>query len=201
MTIARGDSNKTRRSRPRAWLSGRPPESDAPAWLAEALSATVPRLSDGALREEAPAEAQPGDICVVRAPDRSAAPARLFLVVDGGSGWCTGMLAGAETELATEVDAVLPTSETGLGYAIVVHTRYLGPIRTAQICRRVGAVTAGTLCALERLAWNDEAAVPLTVGVPLQPDPVDPRYQALRALSAELDALTEPCRQQRWSGK
>lgn len=171
--------------------------SDLPAWLTEALAATTPSPSDPKLREDSPTEVLSGDICVVKPFDRSDALPRLFLVVEVGEGWCEGMLASVETELATEVDVVLGSSETLLDYPIVVHTRYLGPIWMTQISRRLGAVVSETLDAIERLAWNDEADVALPVGLPLQPDPIDPRYPALRTLSAELDALTDHCRRRR----
>lgn len=155
---------------------------------------SLPRTSDGELVEESPAEVLPGDICVVKPFDRGAAVPRLFLVTEAERGWCEGMLASVETELATEVDMILSPVDTGLGYPIVVHSRYLGPIWMTQIQRRVGAVRAETLDEIERLAWNDEAQVTLPVGLPLQPDNVDPRYPLLQELSAELDALTDHCR-------
>lgn len=170
--------------------------SDVPTWLTEAVT-SLPGTSDGDLREESPAEVLPGDLCVVSPFDRSDALHRLFLVIDASGGWCEGMLASAETELATEVDAILPAPETGLGYPIAVHTRYLGPIWMTQIQRRVGAVASGTLAEIERLAWNDEAQVTVHVGLPLQPEDIDPRYPALRSLSSELDALTDHCRRRR----
>ena len=107
------------------------------------------------------------------------------------------MIASVETELATEVDVLLPAAETGLGYPIAIHTRYLGPVWTTQVQRRVGAVAADTLAEIERLAWNDEAQVAVRVGLPLQPEDIDSRYPALRSLSAELNALTDHCRRRR----
>lgn len=170
--------------------------SEVPAWLAEAL-ATNPVAAEADLREESPAEVLPGDICVVKPFDRGDATPRLFLVLDAAGGWCEGMLASAETELATEVDAILSTEETGLGYPIAIHTRYLGPVWMTQIQRRAGAVVTDTLATVERLAWNDEAHVGVRVGLPLQPEDIDPRYPMLRALSADFDALTDHCRRRR----
>lgn len=163
--------------------------SDVPAWLTEAV-VSAPGDSDPALREESPVDVLPGDICTVAPFGRSEGPRRLFLVVEAGDGWCEGMIASVETELATEVDVLLPAAETGLGYPIAIHTRYLGPVWTTQVQRRVGAVAADTLAEIERLAWNDEAQVAVRVGLPLQPEDIDSRYPALRSLSAELNALT-----------
>src|SRR5262245_46735559 len=100
---------------------------EVPAWLAKALTAN-PVVAESHLRDESPTEVLPGDICVVEPFDRNDAAPRLILIVDAARGWCAGMLASVETELATEVDAILPTEETGLGYPIAVHTRYLGPV-------------------------------------------------------------------------
>ncbi|WP_420637791.1 hypothetical protein [Candidatus Poriferisocius sp.] len=135
-----------------------------------------------------------GYICVVRPFARSHAIGRLFLVTETGDGWCRGMLAGAETELATEVDAVLAADLTGLGYPVTVHTRYHGPIWLTQVAQRVGSVEPPVLHELERLSWSDRADVTLTRGLPLQPKGIDPRYPALEALSDELDNLTDHCR-------
>lgn len=170
--------------------------SDVPAWLTEAV-VSAPGDSDPALREESPVDVLPGDICTVVPFDRSEGPRRLFLVVEVCGGWCEGMIASVETELATEVDVLLPASDTGLGYPIAIHTRYLGPVWMTQIQRRVGAVASEALAEIERLAWNDEAQVTVRVGLPLQPEDIDPRYPALRSLSAELDALTDHCRRRR----
>lgn len=94
--------------------------SDVPAWLTEAV-VSAPGDSDPALREESPVDVLPGDICTVAPFGRSEGPRRLFLVVEAGDGWCEGMIASVETELATEVDVLLPAAETGLGYPIAIH--------------------------------------------------------------------------------
>lgn len=171
--------------------------SDSPTWLTDALADVASNPDNRELREESPSDVLPGDICVVKPFNRSDGLPRLFLIVETAETWCTGMIAGVETELATDVDVVLEAHETGLGYPIAVHTRYFGPIWTTQIFRRVGAVASEALDEIERLAWNDEAQVSLPVGVPLQPDPIDPRYVALEALSSELDALSDHCRRRR----
>lgn len=165
-------------------------------WLAEALVASASaRCRD--FSEDAPSDVAPGDICVVRPYDRTDTIGRLFVVVDTADGWCEGMLAGAETELATEVDAILPPSDTGLGYEIAVHSRFDGPVWIVQVLARVGAVGSSVLDDLERLAWSDYAQVSVCLGLPLQPEGIDPRYPALRALSAELDTLTDHCHRRR----
>ncbi|MGI8985003.1 MAG: hypothetical protein ACR2HM_10825 [Acidimicrobiales bacterium] len=167
-----------------------------PAWLQEAIAATsTTRRHD--LREEGPADVLPGDVCIVAPFDRDGGVGRLFLVTEVTDGSCEGMLAGAETELATEVDAVLTAEDSGLGYEVAVHSRFHGPIWTTQIQRRVGAIEASVLNEIEKLAWNDEAEVSIRRGQPLQPDGIDPRFPALNALSAELDALTDHCRRRR----
>lgn len=167
-----------------------------PAWLQEAIDATPPTRSRD-FREAAPAEVLPGDVCIVAPFDRDGGVGRLFLVTEVTDGCCEGMLAGAETELATEVDAVLTAEDSGLGYEVAVHSRFHGPIWTTQIQRRVGAIEASVLDEIEKLAWNDEAQVSVRRGQPLQPDGVDPRFPALNALSAELDVLTDHCRRRR----
>ena len=146
----------------------------------------------------------PGDICVVVSydPFDSArrgigATGHLFVVIDeaGDEAWFTGMLAGTETELATEVDAILEPECSGLGYEVVVHSRYRGPLWTAQVRRRVGAVEEAVRSQLDELSHRDEPGdVSLRRGLPLQPEGIDPRYPALRALSEELDDLTDHCR-------
>lgn len=170
-------------------------DEQIPDWLVEALSATEPRPR--APEAQTPVEVHPGDICVVYPFSRSDAVGRLFLVRDTGEGWCEGMLAGVETELATEVDAVLSADLTGLGYPVAVHSRFHGPVWITQVARRVGSVGLHVLDDLERLAWNDEAGVELALGLPLQPKGIDPRYPALEALSTELDVLTDHCRRRR----
>ena len=161
--------------------------TDLPAWLSQAQR---PGASERPYFDDDPTEVLPGDICIVEPFGHGASIGRLFVIVDAESGWCEGMLASSETELATEVDAILPSSVTGLGYPVAVHSRYSGPIWEQQVRRRVGALEMETLEQLEALTWNDEADVDLTVGMPLQPEGFDPRFAALQALSAELDALT-----------
>lgn len=167
-----------------------------PGWLQEAVAASPSGRSWGLL-EEAPAEVLPGDVCVVAPFDRADTVGRLFVVTEVTEGCCEGILAGVETELATEVDAVLTAEDSGLGYEIAVHSRFHGSIWITQVRRRVGAIEAAVLDDIAKLAWNDDVLVSVRVGVPLQPDGIDPRYPALRALSAELDALTDHCRRHR----
>lgn len=169
-----------------------------PSWLDEGLSGTArPSAAQADLRENSPAEVLAGDLCVVSSFDRSQRVGRLFLVTEVAESWCTGMMVGIETELATEVDAILPREVSGLFYETAVHTRFHGPIWVVQVQRRVGAVEAEVLAEVERLAWSDEADVSLEVGQPLQPDGIDPRFPALKALSTELDELTGHCRRRR----
>lgn len=166
-----------------------------PDWLATAIDANQRRGLVTDLREEYPAETLPGDLCVVSPYDNAKAVGRLFLVTDSDPGRCTGLLVSAETELASEVDAILGPTETGLAYPIAAHTRFSGPIWTTQVRRRIGAVPADVLDQLLALAWSDEPTeVTVTRGMALLPEGIDPRYPALRALSAELDALTDCCR-------
>ncbi|MGH3887720.1 MAG: AAA family ATPase [Pseudonocardiaceae bacterium] len=104
------------------------------------------------------------------------------------------MLAGIETELATEVDALLAASLTGLGYEIAVYTCFPGAVWITQISRRMGAVAGDVLDQLLALAWSDEPdGVVVPRGVPLQPAGIDPRYPALARMSAKLDQLTDHC--------
>ena len=180
--------------------------SSTPRWLAQAAE-EHPGLSDGRYREDEPAEVRLGDICVVAPLDpsdsaghRLGTVGHLFVVVEEaeGEGWFTGIMASAETELATEVDAVLAPECSGLGYEIVVHSRYFGPIWTVQVRRRIGAVDEAVLAQLDELSFRDEPTdVNLRLGLPLQPEGIDPRYPALRALSVELDSLTDHCRRRR----
>ena len=172
-------------------------------WLQHAL-ATHPRQSDPRCREEEPAEVLPGDVCVVGpmepvalAGDRLGTIGHLFVVVEEaeGEGRFIGMLATAETELATEVDAILEPECSGLGYEIAVLSRYFGHLWTVQVRRRVGAVEESVLGQLDELSHRDEPiGVTLKRGLPLQPEGIDPRYPALRVLSEELDSLTDHCR-------
>lgn len=169
-----------------------------PAWLSAALRAVANDLPDADLHEDEPAEVLPGDVCVVCSMNGRPNSGRLFVVTDVADGWCRGMLAGIETELATEVDALLTSSLTCLGYEIAVYTRFSGAVWIAQISRRVGAVAEDVLDQLFALAWSDEPdGVVLPRGVPLQPAGIDPRYPALRRMSAELDELTEHCHRRR----
>lgn len=174
------------------------PDAELPIWLSDLLPAARDDARDPSLQEDEPAEVLPGDICVVRPVAPHLAPARLFVVSDVGTGWCEGMLAGIETELATEVDVVLDTASADLGYEIAVHTRFSGPVWITQLTRRVGAIDEHVLDQLLALAWNDEPdGVDLARGIPLQPAGVDPRYVALERMSAELDQLTADCRSRR----
>jgi len=172
--------------------------SKTPSWLQDALSqATRPIAAQTDLREESPTDVLPGDLCVVAPFDRGDRVGRMFLVTEIAESWCTGMMVGIETELATEVDAILPPEVSCLSYETAVHSRYHGPIWVVQIRRRVGAVEGSVLAEIERLAWSDEADVSLSVGQPLQPDGIDPRFPALQALSTSLDELTGHCRRRR----
>ena len=181
-------------------------ERGSSGWLQQALAAH-PRRSDPRFREEEPAEVLPGDVCVVGpmeptapAGDRLGTIGRLFVVVEEaeGEGGFTGMLATAETELATEVDAILEPQSSGLGYEVAVLSRYFGPLWTVQVRRRLGAVDETVLVQLDELSHRDEPiGVTLRRGLPLQPDGIDPRYPVLRALSEELDNLTDHCRRRR----
>ncbi|MGH3870680.1 MAG: hypothetical protein ACRDSR_04045 [Pseudonocardiaceae bacterium] len=170
------------------------PEQQLPAWLSEALCAVPTDLRDTDLQEDEPAEILPGDVCVVRSMKGCPGPGRLFVVTDVADGCCQGMLAGIETELATEADALLAASLTGLGYEIAVYTRFPGAVWVTQISRRVGAVAGDVVDQLLALAWSDEPdGVVVPRGVPLQPVGIGPRYPALARMSAELDQLTEHC--------
>lgn len=163
-----------------------------PAWLSAALLqvANDPRGAD--LQEDEPTAVLPGDVCVVRSMKGRPTSGRLFVVTDVEDGCCRGMLAGIETELATEVGALLAPSLTGLGYQIAVYTRFFGAVWITQISRRVGAVVGDVLDQLLALAWSDEPdGVVLPHGVPLQPAGIDPRYPSLARMSAELDHLTD----------
>lgn len=171
---------------------------DVPAWLQEVLTTTPAPLPSEDLRQEAPAEVLPGDICVAVPFEQPGSPGRLFLVTASADGWCEGMLAGAETELATEVDALVSPQDSGLGYKIAVHSRFQGPIWVTQVLRRIGAVESTVLDDIEKLAWTDDAQVTVTIGDLLQPEGIDPRYPALRGMSAEFDVLTEHCRRHRY---
>lgn len=177
-----------------------------PAWLAQAAE-EHPCRPDPRYQEEDPAEVLPGDVCVVGpynhddpASRRLGTVGHLFVVIGvaGDEGWFTGMLAGTDTELATEVDAVLEPESSGLGYEIVVHSRYFGPLWTAQVRRRVGAIEESVLKQLDELSLRDEPiGVELRRGLPLQPEGIDPRYPSLHTLSEELDNLTDHCRRRR----
>lgn len=180
--------------------------SGTPRWLVQAAG-EHPRLSGQQYREEEPAEVLPGDICVVGPFDpsdpvdhRLGTVGYLCVVVDEtrDEGWFTGMLAGAQTELATEVDAILEPECSGLCYEIAVHSRYRAPLWTVQVRRRIGAIEESVLRQLDELSLRDEPiGVELRRGLPLQPEGIDPRYPALRALSEELDELTDHCRRRR----
>ena len=165
--------------------------SDLPSWLHPALT-EHPSQADPQYREEEPLEVLPGDVLVVGAFDDPGARGHLLIAVDSEDGWFKGMLANAQTELATEVDVILPSALTGLGYAVTAHTRFHGPLWTVQVRRRVGAIEMSTLEQLEKLLWNDEPnGITLRRGQPLQPEGVDPRFPTLRSLSLEFDRLTE----------
>jgi len=174
------------------------PEEQLPAWLSAALLDVASDPRDANLQEDEPTEVLPGDVCVVRSMSGRPSSGRLFVVTDVEDGCCRGMLAGIETELATEVDAVLSPSLTGLGYEIAVYTRFSGAVWITQISRRVGAVAGDVLDQLLALAWSDEPeGVTLPGGVPLQPAGIDPRYPTLARMSAELDHLTDHCHRRR----
>ncbi|MGH3915594.1 MAG: hypothetical protein ACRDTC_19635 [Pseudonocardiaceae bacterium] len=183
-------------------------DEQLPPWLSAALLAvaTDPQDADsegadsgGADRhEDEPAEVLPGDVCIVRPMSAYSSPGRLFVVTAVEDGWCQGMLAGIETELATEVDALLAPGMANLGYEIAVYTRFSGTIWIVQISRRVGAVATEVLDQLLALAWSDEPeGVILPRGIPLQPVGIDPRYPALARMSTELDQLTDHCHRRR----
>jgi hypothetical protein len=169
-----------------------------PPWLPDAVEDAPGASRDPSFKEADPAEVMAGDICVVRPIASAGRLPRLIVVSSVGEGWCEGMLAGPETELATEVDALLNPIISGLGYEIAVYTRFSGPVWIAQVSRRVGAVEDQVLEQLQVLAWSDEPeGVTLARGIPLQPRGIDPRYPALASMSVELDGLTDHCRRRR----
>ncbi len=174
------------------------PEEQLPAWLSAALLAVTTEFRDTDLYEDEPTEVLPGDVCVVRSMNGSPNLGRLFVVTDVEDGCCRGVLAGIETELATEADALLAPSLTGLGYEIAVYTRFPGAVWITQISRRMGAVNEDVLNQLLALAWSDEPdGVIVPRGVPLQAAGIDPRYPALARMSDELDQLTDHCHRRR----
>lgn len=99
------------------------------------------------------------------------------------------MMVNAWTELATEVDAVLAPEQTGLNYEVVVHTRYVTWIKPINV-KIVGKVDDATVRQLVRMYYlDDPPGVTLQRGMPLQPEGIDPRWPALKALSVEFDRL------------
>lgn len=168
------------------------PDDQLPAWLSAALLAVPTEPRDADFQEDEPTEVLPGDVCVVRSMNGRPSSGRLFVVTAVAHGCCQGMLAGIETELATEVDALLAPGLVELGYEIAVYTRFFGALWIVQISRRVGAVAADVLDQLLSLAWSDEPeGVVLPRGIALQPAGIDPRYPVLARMSAELDQLTD----------
>ncbi len=173
------------------------PDEQRPAWLSAALLGTTDLWNTDLLEDE-PTEVLPGDVCVVRSMNGPPRPGRLFVVTDVENGCCQGMLAGIETELAPEVDALLGPFLTGLGYEIAVYTRFTGTVWITQLSRRMGAVAEAVLDQLLALAWSDEPdGVVVPRGVPLQPAGIDPRYPVLARMSAEFDQLTDHCHRRR----
>ena len=161
-----------------------------PEWLESALRS--PTVGSDEFREQEPTDLLPGDIVVVVPFGEASSWGRLLVVVDVDEEHFHGMLAIAETELATSTDAVLAPESTGLGYDIAVLTHYHGPLWTVQVRHRVGAIEISTLEQLERLMWNDEPdGSSLHRGQPLQPEGIDPRFPTLRSLSLEFDQFTD----------
>ena len=168
-----------------------------PNWLVEAREGhQQPAPPD--FREKEPADILPGDICVVGPYDDRSAVGQLYLVTDVHDGWCNGMMANADVELATEFDALLSPEDAGLGYQVAIHTLYFGPIWTVQIRSRIGAIEMPVLEALEKSALGQESfEVSLRSGQPLQPEGIDPRFSGFKSLSHEFDRLTEHYRHRR----
>ena len=103
------------------------------------------------------------------------------------------MLAHAWSELATDTDAVIPGTDSGLPYPLVVECYVRGTVWLLQVRQRVGVLDERILEAVGRAVVDGEPAVEgVQTGLPLA-GPADPRWRFKEDESAELRALTRDC--------
>ena len=102
------------------------------------------------------------------------------------------MLAHAWSELATDTDAVIPGTDSGLPYPLVVECYVRGPVWLLQVRQRVGVLDERILEAIGHAVVDGEPADGVPTGLPLA-GPTDPRWRFKEDESAELRALTRDC--------
>ena len=103
------------------------------------------------------------------------------------------MLAHAWSELATDTDAVIPGTDSGLSYPLVVECYVRGPVWLLQVRQRVGDLDERMLEAIGHAVVDGDPAVEgAQTGLPLA-GPADPRWRFKEDESAELRALTRDC--------
>lgn len=137
-----------------------------------------------------------GDLRFVRGMPGEPVEARLVLVlsVDSDHDFAEILLLHTETEMACDVDAVLPRAVSAAPYDVVVQTDLRGVVWTLQLGSAVGRLDDHVLSTLETGANDLVGDRPSAVyrGLRLA-GPADPRWDFKRSEGVELRALTSDC--------
>jgi hypothetical protein len=167
----------------------------------------LPDALTAALREPAPRHApappavpsawvQRGDLRFARGLPGKPLEPRLVLVlsVDSQLEFADVLLLHTATEMACEVDLVVPRSVSGVPYEVVVQTDLRGVVWTLQLGSAVGRLDDGAISALGRNATGPGSGAPTGLHWGLQmAGPADPRWGFKREEGAALRALSRDC--------
>jgi hypothetical protein len=166
-----------------------------PAVLTAALRESAPRLAP-APPAVASARVQRGDLRFARALPGELIKPRLVLVlsVDSKLDFADVLLLHTATEMACNVDVVVPRSVSDVPYEVVVQTDLRGVVWTLQLGPAVGRLDDDVLRALRNETTSDDIGVRPNVRRGLQlAGPADPRWNFKRDEGVELRALARDC--------
>ncbi len=169
--------------------------TELPAALVAALK-HLPAASDLPPPEISSSRVRRGDLRFARGMPGEPIGARLVLVlsVEGDHDFADVLLLHTATEMACEVDAVIPRAVSGAPYEVVVQTDLRGVVWTLQLGSAIGRLDDDVLSTLGAGASNAVGGHPTTVyrGLRLA-GPSDPRWDFKRSEGHELRGLTRDC--------
>lgn len=153
------------------------------------------RSANGAVDDALAVSPAPGQIRLVRSMEPIGPAPRfvLILAVQEKPGFVSALLLTNETELASDVDVVLSTVDTGLPFSLLAETDLSAPFWTAQLSPVTAVVSAELTLAITRAVQSDFAGLEeFRRGLPLR-GKEDARWQWKEHELAEVQALASSC--------